>query len=331
MSHHQFRPIDSAVTPRFAEPASFMRTPYVKSYAGLDIALVGVPFDLGSTNRAGARHGPAQIRDMSRLIRQVNASSSIAPFDICQVADVGDAPQNPLNLMDSINKIRAFYEELRAAGVVPVSAGGDHTVTLPILRAMAPDGPVGCVHFDAHADTLDTLLGTKINHGTPFRRAVEEGLIDPRRMIQIGLRGTRYSDEDIQFGYDVGMRIITMDDYETMGRAKVIEAARQVVGDGPTYITFDIDGLDPVYCIGTGAPEPGGLSMRDAQVMIRGLQGLNLIGGDVCEVSPPLDPTGHTALNGANLMFEILCVVADAVANRKDKKSCQAADILGPG
>jgi guanidinopropionase len=243
--------------------------------------------------------------------------TSIMHNDLCQVADVGDVPQNPLDLADSIQKIQAFFATLHAAGVVPVTAGGDHTITLPILRALATEGPVGCIHFDAHADTLDTLLGTKINHGTPFRRAVEEGLIDPRRMIQIGLRGTRYSDEDIAFGADVGMRLITMDDYEEMGRAHVITEARRVVGEGPTYITFDIDGLDPIYAIGTGAPEPGGLSMRDAQVMLRGLRGLQLIGGDVCEVSPPLDPTGHTALNAANLMFEILCVVADAVAQRR--------------
>src|SRR4029450_9310307 len=237
MTHQQgFQPLDSAVIPRFAEPATFMRTPHVQSYAGLDIALVGVPFDLGSTNRAGARHGPAQIREMSRLIRRVNASSAIAPFDICHVADVGDAPQNPLDLLDSIHKIQTFFAMLHAAGVVPVTAGGDHTITLPILRAIATEGPVGCIHFDAHGDTPDTLLGTKINHGTPFRRAVEEELIDPRRMIQIGLRGTRYSDEDIAFGYDVGMRLITMDDFEAMGRAQVITEARRVVGEDATYI-----------------------------------------------------------------------------------------------
>jgi guanidinopropionase len=312
------RPIDSAVVPRFSQPATFMRTPFAADPAGLDIALAGVPFDLGSTNRAGPRHGPAQIREMSRLIRKVNASSRIAPFDICRVADVGDAPVNPLDLMDSIDKITAFYAELHARGVTPVSAGGDHTVTLPILRGIVKDGPVGCIHFDAHADTLDELLGSRINHATPFRRAVEEGILDPKRTVQIGLRGTRYSDADIQYGYDVGMRVITMDDFEEMGRKSVIAEARRVVGDQPCYVTFDIDGLDPVFCPGTGAPEPGGLTMRDSQVVIRGLQGLDLIGGDVCEVSPPLDQAGHTALNGANLMFEILCVVADARAARRN-------------
>jgi len=310
-------PIDSAVTPRYAEPATFMRTPHRGEPGGLDIALVGVPFDLGSTNRAGPRHGPAQIREMSRLIRKVNASSRIAPFALCRVADVGDAPTNPLDLVDSIDRISHFFAQLHAAGVVPVTAGGDHTITLPILRGIVTEAPVGVVHFDAHADTLDELLGSRINHATPFRRAVEEELIDPRRTIQIGLRGTRYSDEDIQFGYDAGMRIVTMDDYEEMGRDRVIEEVRRVVGDAPTYVTFDVDGLDPVYAIGTGAPEPGGLSMRDSQVMLRGLRGLHLVGGDVCEVSPPLDPTGHTALNAANLMFEILCVVADSVAARR--------------
>ncbi len=312
-----FAPIDSAVTPRFAEVATFMRTPSVTDATGLDIALAGVPFDLGSTNRAGPRHGPAQIREMSRLIRQVNASSNIAPFSLCRVADVGDAPVNPFDLMGSLDSIETFFAGLHAAGVAPVAAGGDHTVTLPILRAIGRDRPLGVIHFDAHADTLDELLGNRFNHATPFRRAVEEGIIDPRRTIQIGLRGTRYADDDIAYGYDVGMRIVTMDDFEEMGRKAVIAEARRVVGDGPTYVTFDVDGLDPVYAPGTGAPEPGGLSMRDAQVILRGLQGLDLVGGDVCEVSPPLDPAGHTALNAANLMFEILCVVADAVVRRK--------------
>lgn len=311
------QPIDSAVTPRFAQVATFMRTPAVASAEGLDIALAVVPFDLGSTNRAGARHGPAQIREMSRLIRKVNASSNIAPFDVCRVADIGDAPQNPLDLHRQHRQDRRILRRLprrrRRAGL-----GRRRPHRHPAdLRGVVRDGPVGVIHFDAHADTLDSLLGSRYNHATPFRRGVEEGLVDPKRTVQIGLRGTRYANDDIQYGYDVGMRIITMDDFEDMGRKAVIAEIRRVIGDGPAYLTFDMYGLDPVFVPGTGAPEPGGLTMRDAQVMLRGCQGLDLMGGDVCEVAPPLDPAGHTALNAANLMFEILCIVADAVARRR--------------
>jgi guanidinopropionase len=312
----QLQPLDAAVIPRFAEAPTFMRTPRIDDPARVDIALVGVPFDLGTGFRSGARQGPAQIREASRIIRRVNATSKIAPFSLCNVADMGDAPVHPFELLASVDKIAAFFRNLADEGVAPISAGGDHTITLPILRGLFRGQPFGAVHFDAHADTLDTYLGTKINHATPFRRLVEEGILDPKRTIQIGLRGTRFGDDDIQYGYDVGMRIVTMDDFEEMGRKEVIAECRRVCGAGPTYITFDIDGLDPVYCIGTGVPEPGGLSMRDAQVIIRGLRGLDLIGGDVCEVLPLADPSGHTALNAANLMFEMLCVIADSRANR---------------
>jgi guanidinopropionase len=311
------QPIDSSVIPRFAEVATFMRTPRVDIDAGLDIALVGIPYDMGSTNRAGPRHGPAQVREMSRLIRQVNPTTHVAPFRDCRVGDVGDVPINPLDPVGAIDSITDFFARIHKTGAATVACGGDHTVTLPILRGIVTDGPVGCVHFDAHADTLDELLGSRINHATPFRRAVEEGIIDPRRTLQIGLRGTRYSDDDIQYGYDVGMRIITMDDFDELGRKGTIAEILRVVGDKPTYVTFDIDGLDPVYAPGTGAPEPGGLSMRDAQVILRGITGIDAIGGDMCEVSPPLDPSGHTALSGANLMFEILCLVGHATVRRK--------------
>ncbi len=313
------QPLDAGVIPRFAEVASFMRTPRVKSAQGVDVGLIGVPFDLGTNFRTGARQGPAQIREMSRIIRRVNASSRIAPFRLCNVADLGDTPINPFELLASVDMITKFISDMTDQGAAPIAAGGDHTITLPILRGLYRGTPFSVVHFDAHADTLDTLLGNKINHATPFRRLVEEGIIDPKRTIQIGLRGTRFGDDDIQYGYDVGMRIVTMDDFEEMGHKAVIEEARRVCGNGPTYITFDIDGLDPVFCIGTGVPEPGGLSMRDAQVIIRGLQGLNIVGGDVCEVLPLADPSGHTALNAANLMFEILCVLADSIAARRKK------------
>ena len=313
----KFKPVDAAAIPRFADIATFMRTKRHEISDELDIALVGVPFDMGVNYRSGARHGPAQVREMSRLIRQVHPTSNIKPYEICNVADVGDAPVNPLDMLKSVDLIQDFYERIHAAGIVPISIGGDHTVPLPILRAIAKDAPVGVVQFDAHADTLDELVGTKINHATTFRRGVEEGLIDPARTIQIGLRGSRFSENDIQWGIDAGMRAMTYDEYEEMGRAGAIEEMLRVTGDGPIYITFDIDGLDAVHAIGTGVPEVGGLSVRDSQVILRALQGKHLVGADICEVAPPFDPSGHTALNAANLMFEMLCVVANSVAARR--------------
>lgn len=317
MATEDFRPVDAAVVPRFSDVATFMRTRRYDITDELDIALVGVPFDMGVNFRSGARHGPAQVREMSRLIRQVHPTSGIKPYDICNVADVGDAPVNALDMLKSVDMIQAFYERIHAAGAAPISIGGDHTIPLPILRAIAKDAPVGIVQFDAHADTLDELSGTKINHATTFRRGVEEGLIDPKRTIQIGLRGSRFSENDIQWGLDAGMRCMIMDEYEEIGRAAAVEEIARVTGDGPVYISFDIDGLDPSFAIGTGVPEVGGLSVRDCQVMIRSLRGKHLVGADICEVAPPLDPSGHTAVSAANLMFEMLCVIADSVASRR--------------
>ena len=317
MANEDFKPVDAAVVPRFSDIATFMRTKRHDITDELDIALVGVPFDMGVNFRSGARHGPAQVREMSRLIRQIHPTSGIKPYDLCTVADVGDAPVNPLDMLKSVDMIQEFYERIHAAGAAPISIGGDHTIPLPILRAIAKDAPVGIVHFDAHADTLDELAGTKINHATTFRRGVEEELIDPKRTIQIGLRGSRFSENDIQWGLDAGMRCMIMDEYEEIGRAAAIEEIGRVTGDGPVYITFDIDGLDPAFAIGTGVPEVGGLSVRDSQVMIRSLRGKHLVGADICEVAPPLDPSGHTAVSAANLMFEMLCVIADSVASRR--------------
>ena len=316
MASDEFGPVDASVVPRFSDIATFMRTRRHDISNEIDIALVGVPFDIGVNFRSGARHGPAQVREMSRLIRQVHPTSGIKPYELCNVADVGDAPVNALDILKSIDMIQRFFERIHDAGAVPIAIGGDHTIPLPILRAIASDTPVGIVQFDAHADTLDELFGTKINHATTFRRGVEEGLIDPNRTIQIGLRGSRFGDGDIQWGIDAGMRCITYDEYEDMGRAAAIEEIDRISGSGPIYISFDIDGLDPAYSIGTGVPEVGGLSVRDAQVMIRSLRAKHLVGADICEVTPPLDPSGHTAINAANLMFEILCVIAESVAKR---------------
>ena len=317
-SHPQ--PVDAALVPRFGAIATFMRLPHVADPAELDIALIGVPWDGGTTNRAGARHGPREVRNMSSLIRKVHHVSRIAPYELCRIADLGDAPVNPIDLKDSLARIERFFAKVHAAGAAPLSVGGDHLVTLPIFRAIAAGGPVGMVHVDAHSDTNDSYFGgNKYTHGTPFRRAIEEGLLDPRRTVQIGIRGSIYSDQDMAFAEKSGIRIMYMEEFARIGVEKAIAIARRTVGRGPTYVSFDVDGLDPVYAPGTGTPEIGGLTTLEAQQLIRGLRGLNLIGGDVVEVSPPFDPSGNTALVGATMMFEILCVLAEAVAGRRSR------------
>jgi guanidinopropionase len=318
VTEHNPQPVDAALVPRFGAIPTFMRLPHVTDPARLDIALIGVPWDGGTTNRAGARHGPREIRNMSSFMRKVHHVSRIAPYDLARIADFGDAPVNPIDLMDTLGRIERFYAKVHAAGCIPLSAGGDHLVTLPIYRAIAKGRPIGMVHFDAHSDTNDRYFGNnKYTHGTPFRRAVEEGLLDPKRTVQIGIRGSIYAPDDMDFAESAGMRVIYMEEFAKLGPAKVIEITRRVVGDGPTYVSFDVDGLDPVYAPGTGTPEIGGMSTREAQEVVRGLQGLNLIGGDVVEVSPPFDPSGNTALVGATFMFEIMCLLADAVARRR--------------
>jgi guanidinopropionase len=248
----------------------------------------------------------------------VHHVSRIAPYQLARIGDLGDAPVNPIDLMDSLHRIAGFYERLHAAGAMALSAGGDHLITLPIFRAIAARRPVGMIHVDAHSDTNDRYFGdNKYTHGTPFRRAVEEGLLDPKRTIQIGIRGSIYSDDDMAFAEGSGMRVVYMEEFARLGVERVIAEARRVAGEGPCYISFDVDGLDPVYAPGTGTPEIGGLTTLEAQHLIRGTQGLDLIGGDVVEVSPPFDPSGNTALVGATIMFEILCVLADAHARRR--------------
>ncbi len=313
------QPVDASVVPRFGDIPTFMRLPHTRHADGLDIALVGVPWDGGTTNRAGARHGPREIRNQSSLMRKVHHVSRIAPYDLAQVADLGDCPVNPIDLMDSLARIERFYRTIHRAGALPLSAGGDHLITLPIMRAIARDRPVGMVHFDAHSDTNDRYFGDNpYTHGTPFRRAVEEGLLDPRRTVQIGIRGSIYGAGDMEFAEESGMRIIYMEEFTATGPEQVIREARRVVGDGPTYISFDVDGLDPAFAPGTGTPEIGGMTTREAQEVVRGLQGLDLVGGDVVEVAPPFDPSGNTALVGATFMFEILCLIADRVARNRD-------------
>ena len=316
-NREDYQPVDPSVVPRFAGLATFMRTVTREIIEEVDVGLVGVPFDLGLNHRTGARQGPAGVREMSRLIRRVHPTSGIRPFEICNVADLGDAPVNPMSKDKSIDMIRDFFIEMKGANIVPIACGGDHTIPLPILRALAVDEPVGLLHFDAHADTLDEICGDKVNHATFMRRGYEERLIDPKRTIQIGMRGSRFTAQDIQYGYDVGYSIITMDEYEEMGRAAAIQQIQEVLKGGPVYISLDIDGLDPAYLPGTGVPEIGGLIPRDVQVILRSLQGMDIVGADISEVSPCYDPTGITCVTVANLMFEMLCIIADSISVKR--------------
>lgn len=311
------QPLDAAVIPRFAGIPSFMRLPIFTDPADVHIALLGVPWDGGTTNRAGARHGPREVRNLSSMMRKVHHVSHIAPYDLVRVGDLGDAPVNPIDLLDSLKRIEGFYRQIHEAGTLPLSVGGDHLVTLPIFRAIARDRPIGMIHFDAHSDTNDRYFGDNpYTHGTPFRRAIEEGLLDPKRTVQIGIRGSIYSAEDESFAKDCGIRVIHMEEFADIGVAATIAEARRVVGDAPTYVTFDVDVLDPAFAPGTGTPEIGGITTLQAQQLIRGLQGLNLIGADVVEVSPPFDVGGATALVGATMMFELLCILADSLKRR---------------
>jgi guanidinopropionase len=305
---------DPIKEPRYTDIATFMRAPLARTLEGVDIGLIGVPTDLGVTNRPGARHGPREIRNASSLMRAFNLGLGVNPYDLCRISDLGDVRfTNRYDLELQVAEIEAFYRRVHQAGVRPVSAGGDHSITYPIFRGIASAAvPLGMVHIDAHTDTWGEFFGSKFTHGAPFRLAVENGVLDPTRTIQIGIRGGQNSLESVEFSKSHGMRVMFIEEFADLGLERVIAEARRVVGAGPTYISFDVDGLDPVYAPGTGTPEIGGITTLEAQRLLRGLRGLNLIGGDVVEVAPPYDPTGNTALVGASLMFEIVCLVADA-------------------
>jgi guanidinopropionase len=312
-----FQPLDSGIVPRFAGIPTFMRLP-IASPEEVDIALIGVPFDGGTTNRAGPRHGPREIRNQSSLVRRVHHVTGVSPYDLVRVGDCGDAPVNPLNLLDSLESIGAFYAAVARAGAVPISAGGDHLVSLPILRGIVRDGPVGMIHFDAHSDTYDGFFGDNpYNHGSPFRRAIEEGLLDPKRVVQIGLRGAISDASNFDFARAAGIRLVFIEELMDRSIADVMAEAREIVGKKPLYVSFDIDVIDPALAPGTGTPEIGGILPREAQQLVRHLRGLDVIGADLVEVSPPFDQSGSTALLGATLMFELLCVVAERVAAKR--------------
>jgi guanidinobutyrase len=287
-----------------------MRLPAAASPVGLDAAFIGVPLDIGTSNRAGARFGPRQIRAESALLRPYNMATGAAPFDALQVADLGDVPINTYSIAKSMAIITAFYDEVLAAGCRPLTLGGDHTIALPILRSLARrHGPVALVHVDAHADVNDEMFGEPIAHGTPFRRAVEEGLLACDKVYQIGLRGTGYAADDFDWPRQQGFTIVPAHEVWYQSLAPLMARVRERIGETPCYISFDIDGLDPSFAGGTGTPEIGGLSVPQGLEIIRGCRGLNIVGGDLVEVSPPYDPSGNTALLAANLLYEMLCVL----------------------
>lgn len=310
-----FHPVSGFDLPRYAGVSTFMRLPHV----GLDdprlkdvqIGLIGTPWDSGTTNRPGPRHGPRQLRDMSTMIRAQNGATGLRPFEMAHCADLGDVAPNPADLQASMERITAFYETVRAAGIVPLTGGGDHLCSLPILRALAKPEPVGMIHFDSHTDLFkDYFGGTQYTHGTPFRRAIEEGLLDPRRVVQIGIRGTTYDSEDRDFADSVGVRVIPIEDFHARGPEDVMAEAKEIVGAKPTYVSFDIDFVDPAFAPGTGTPEVGGPNSFQALQVARLLDGVNIIGADLVEVSPPFDASGATAFLGVSIMFEMLCNMA---------------------
>jgi guanidinopropionase len=315
-----YQPLSGMVVPRFAGISTFMRLPHLaptQAPGEIDIALVGIPFDGATTNRPGTRLGPRQVREASSLMRLVNYGTLVAPYDLCACADVGDVPVNPIDVPDTLRRIEAEISYLHAGGVTPLSIGGDHIISYPILRALATKGPLGMIHIDAHSDTGDVYFGGQtLTHGTPFRRAIEDGVLDPKRTVQIGIRGTMYSTDERDWALEQGIRIIDMEEVTEKGIPYTIAEARRVVGAGPTYFTFDIDSIDPAFAPGTGTPEIGGFTSREALQLVRGFRHLNLVGADMVEVSPPLDQSGGTALVGASIAFELLCLLAEARSER---------------
>jgi guanidinopropionase len=303
-----------------------MRAPRLDDPEGIDIALVGVPFQLGSSVRLGSYEGPSAVREASRNIRGHNTATEVSPFELANVADMGDAPHNPLDRLASLTLIEEYFAGLRSHGLRWIACGGDHTITLPILRALANETSLAFVHLDAHPDTWGRLYGEEINTGSVVRLAVEEQLIDPHRTVQVGLRGTLFAAGDRARTEEMGIRCITYDQYEELGRDAVIAEIRQIIGDHPTYVTFDMDVLDPVYAPGTAGPEPGGLSMRDAQVILRALSDSNIVSADVSEIAPRLDPVGLTALNAAQVMFELLCILAVSVERERGNRAPETVE-----
>ena len=313
-----FTPVSGMELPRFAGIPTFMRLPHVPHdhpRAGdVQIGLVGLPWDGSVSNRPGARHGPRALRDASSMIRAQNGATGVRPFELARCADLGDVGPNPVDGPDTLQRFETFFASLKARGIRPLSGGGDHLCTLPVLRGIARDAPLGLLHFDSHTDLYPAYFGGKtLTHGNPFRNGVEEGLLDPKRMIQIGIRGTTYDNVDIDFAKANGIRIVRIEEFHARGVSDVMDEAREIVGTAPAYLSYDIDFVDPAVAPGTGTPEWGGPNAFQAIEVLRKARGLNIVGADLVEVSPPFDPSGNTAWLGASLMFEILCLMAEAL------------------
>jgi guanidinobutyrase len=322
MSQRFNQPLGGNEMPRFGGPATMMRLPVANSAAGLDAAFIGIPMDIGTSNRPGTRLGPRQIRDESRMLRPYNMATGAAPFDHLQVADIGDVPINTFDLRKSVDIIEKHYNDVLAHGTIPLTLGGDHTLTWPILRAMkARHGPVALIHVDAHADINDEMFGEKVAHGCPFRRAWEDGCLQSDKVFQIGLRGTGYGPDDFDWGRDKGWRVVQAEECWHRSLVPLMAEIRTVIGDTPVYLSYDIDSLDPAFAPGTGTVEPGGLTIWQGLEIVRGCAGLNLVGCDLVEVSPPYDPSGNTALIGANLLYEMLCVLPGVPQNPAPPRS----------
>ncbi|TDB90783.1 agmatinase [Actinomadura sp. KC216] len=311
MEEPKVGPVDATRVPRYGEPATFARLPRTDQVDRVDVAIVGVPFDTGVSYRPGARFGPGHVRASSKLLRPYHPPLDVEPFGVQQVADAGDIGVNPFDIEDAIRTIERRSDELRADGAKLLTIGGDHTIALPLLRSLHRDhGPIAVLHFDAHLDTWDTYFGAPYTHGTPFRRAAEEGLLDPEHCMHIGIRGPLYSREDLTDDGVLGFQVVRADDYETGGIARAVERMRARLGDRPVYVSVDIDVLDPAHAPGTGTPEAGGLTSRELLGTLRGLAGANLVGADVVEVAPAYDHAEITGIAAAHVGYELLSVLA---------------------
>ncbi|MFE5190252.1 agmatinase [Streptomyces sp. NPDC056628] len=319
MSDQPVGPIDATRVPRYAGPATFARLPRTDEVDHVDVAVVGVPFDSGVSYRPGARFGPAHVRASSKLLRPYHPALDVSPFAAQQVADAGDIAVNPFDIADAMKTVELAARELGSGGTRLLTIGGDHTIALPLLRAVAAEhGPVAVVHFDAHLDTWDTYFGEPTTHGTPFRRASQEGLLDPERCLHVGIRGPLYSREDLREDGVLGFQVVHADDYQDATVASVVERMRRRLGDGPVYVSVDIDVLDPAHAPGTGTPEAGGLTSRELLHTLRGLVGLNIVGADIVEVAPAYDHAELTGIAAAHVGYELLSVLAK---NRQDSSA----------